>query len=242
MRKPSLSLPAQLYLVIVAGLALIALLVFWRATDQAGSPIALLLVAAAGTLSHVFPLEGRNHETYHATLPFVVVAAALFTTPELAVFIVLIHLAEQLRTKRRWYIQVFNASGYFLAAALAGLMYRIAWHQLGTPVLGQMEAAMTAGCTFVIVNRVLVAVVLWLARGLSPSQSGLFRPEMLAVDLIIIWVSGPMLALIELAGPLAVLITAGPLFLARPALTYLLQPEAPARRRAPARIRRSDAA
>lgn len=242
MRKATLSLPAQLYLVIVAGLALIALLVFWRANNQAGSPIALLLVAAAGSLSHVFPLEGRNHETYHATLPFVIVAAALFTTPELAVFIILIHLAEQLRTNRRWYIQAFNASGYFLAAALAGLMYRIAWHQLGTPVIGQMEAALTAGCTFVIVNRVLVAVVLWLARGLSPSQSGLFRPEMLAVDLIIIWVSGPMLALVELAGPLAVLITAGPLFLARPALTYLLQPEASARRRADARIRRSDAA
>jgi hypothetical protein len=105
-----------------------------------------------------------------------------------------------------------------------------------------LEAALTAGCTFVIVNRVLVAGVLWLARGLSPSQSGLFRPEMLAVDLIIIWVSGPMLALIALVGPAAVLVSAGPLFLARPALTYLLQTGAPARRRAAARVRRSNAA
>jgi hypothetical protein len=242
MRKQGLAPLTLLYLVVVAGLALLALLVLWHANHQAGSPIALLLVALGGALSHVFPLEGRNHETYHATLPFVIVAAALFTTPELAAFIVMIHLAEQLRTHRRWYIQVFNTSGYFLAAALAGVMYRVAWHQLGTPVIGQMEAALTAGCTFVIVNRVLVAVVLWLARGVSPSQSGLFRPEMLAVDLIIIWVSGPMLALIALAGPAAVLIAAGPLFLARPALTYLLQPEAPARRRSTAHIRRSDAA
>lgn len=241
MRKSALSLLAQLYLVSVAALAVIAAIVFWGAGHQSGSPIALLLIAAAGALSHVFPLEGRNHEAYHATLPFVIVAAALYTTPELAVFILLIHLAEHLRTHRRWYIQAFNASGYFLAAVLAGLMYRIAWHQLGTPVIGQLEAALTAGCTFVIVNRVLVAVVLWLARGLSPARSGLFRPELLAVDLIIIWVSGPMLALIALVGPAAVLVTAGPLFLARPALTYMLAAGAPARRRVPARVRRSDA-
>lgn len=241
MRKRELSPLAQLYLVSVAGLAVIAALVLWRAGHQSGSPIGLLLVAAAGTLSHLFPLEGRNHEAYHATLPFVIVAAALYTTPELAAFILIIHLAEQFRTRRRWYIQTFNASGYFLAASLAGVMYRLAWHQLGTPAIGQLEAALTAGCTFVVVNRVLVAVVLWLARGLPPARSGLFRPELLAVDLIIIWVSGPMLALIAMAGPAAVLVTAGPLFLARPALSYLLGAATPERRRAPAQVRRSDA-
>jgi len=222
MPKRTLTPLAQLYLVSVAGLAVIAAFVFWRSGQQSGSPIALLLIVAAGALFHVFPVEGRNHEAYHATLPFVIVAAALFTTPALAMFIVLIHLAEELRTRRRWYIQTFNASGYFVAAVLAGVMYRVAWHQLGTPVLGQLEAALTAGCTFVIINRVLVATVLWLARGLSPARSGLFRPEMLAVDLIIIWVSGPMLVLIAMAGPIGVLATAGPLFLARPALSYLL--------------------
>jgi hypothetical protein len=237
-RKRQLSLPAQLYLVGVAGLAVIAALVLWRASRQSGAPLALLLVAAAGAISHAFPIEGRNHETYHATLPFVIVAAALFSTPELAVFIVMIHLAEQLRAHRRWYIQVFNTTGYFLAAALAGVMYRVAMHQLGTPMIGQMEAALTAGCTFVIVNRVLVAGVLWLARGLSPARSGLFKPELLAVDLIIIWVSAPILALIAVAGPVAVLVTAGPLFLVRPALAFLLETGIAPRRRALARARR----
>jgi hypothetical protein len=237
-RKRELSPLAQLYLVGVAVLAVIAALILWRASRQSGSPVALLLVAAAGTISHAFPIEGRNHETYHATLPFVIVAAALFTTPELAVFIVMIHLAEQLRAHRRWYIQVFNTTGYFLAAGLAGVMYRVATHQLGTPVIGQMEAALTAGCTFVIVNRVLVAGVLWLARGLPPARSGLFRPELLAVDLIIIWVSAPILALIAVAGPVAVLVTAGPLFLVRPALAFLLETGSAPRRRALARARR----
>lgn len=241
MRKRTLAPLAQLYLASVAALAVIAALVFWRTGPQTGSLIALLLVAAGGTVSHVFPIEGRHHEAYHATLPFVVVAAALFTTPELVAFIVLIHAAEQLRTRRLWYIQVFNASGYFLAAALAGAMYRVAWHQLGTPVLGQLEAALTAGCTFVVVNRVLVAIVIWVARGLSPARSGLFRPELLAIDLIIIWVSGPMLALIAMVGPAAVVVTAGPLFLARPALSYLLEAGAPRGRRALASVRRTDA-
>ncbi len=72
------------------------------------------------------------------------------------------------------------------------------------------------------VNRLLVAGVLWLARGLSPARSGLFRPELLATDLIIIWVAAPMLMLALLTGFWTLALTAGPLFLARPALSYLL--------------------
>src|SRR5207302_10842163 len=77
---------------------------------------------------------------------------------------------------------------------------------------------------------------LWFARGLSPRASGLFQSELLAADLIITWIAGPMLLLTLQTGPWTVLVSAGPLFLARPALSTLLArrqtPERPAAARA----------
>ena len=67
-----------------------------------------------------------------------------------------------------------------------------------------------------------LSAALWLARRLSPLASGLFQPELLAADLVIAWVAGPMLVVALEAGAWTVLVTAGPLLLARPALSALL--------------------
>src|SRR5438105_4383713 len=91
--------------------------------------------------------------------------------------------------------------------------------------------------TFVVLNRVFLAGALWLARGLSPAASGLLLPRLLAADLIIAWIAGPMLVLTLQAGPWMVLVTAGPLLLARTALSVLVP-----RRRHPARQARARAA
>jgi hypothetical protein len=64
--------------------------------------------------------------------------------------------------------------------------------------------------------------VLWLGRGLSPLASGLFQPELLGADLITVWIAGPMLVLTLEAGPWMILATAGPLLLARLALSAML--------------------
>jgi hypothetical protein len=70
--------------------------------------------------------------------------------------------------------------------------------------------------------------VLWVARGLSPLTSGLFQPELLAADLVIAWVAGPMMIVALDAGPWTMLITAGPLLLARAALPSLIAHRQPA--------------
>src|SRR5947199_361681 len=103
--------------------------------------------------------------------------------------------------------------------------------------LSAVAAGMAAGCTFVALNRVFLAGALWLARGLSPAASGLLLPRLLAADLIIAWIAGPMLVLTLQAGPWMVLVTAGPLLLARTALSVLVP-----RRRHPARQARARAA
>jgi hypothetical protein len=230
----------RIALVYIAGVSIAAVaaaLLLWRSEGAPASLIVFLVLSGLGMLAHAYPVQGFRHQAYQVTLPFIVVAAALLNASQLVVFIVLIHLAEQARVRRRLDIQWFNVCNYFLSAAMAAAFYHRAIVLLPDGALGQVAAALSAGCTFVLLNRIQLAGVLWLARGLAPLASGLFQPELLAADLIIAWIAAPMLVLTLEAGPWMVLATAGPLFLARLALATLL-----ARREAPARSTEARAA
>jgi hypothetical protein len=212
-------------LVYIAGVSIAAVaagLLLWRSEGPAASLVVFFVLAGLGMLAHAYPVQGFRHQAYQVTLPFIVVAGAMLNASQLIAFIVLIHLAEQVRLRRRLDIQWFNVCNYFLSAAVAAALYHRAIGLLPDGALGHVAAALSAGCTFVLLNRVQLAGVLWLARGLAPLASGLFQPELLAADLIIAWIAGPMLVLTLEAGPWMVLATAGPLLLARLALSALL--------------------
>ena len=222
MKTKPLSSQARIYISGLGLLALAAALALLTQRLPSASLLDFLLVTSLGVIAHAFPIKAPRHQSYQATLPFIIVAAATFSAPQLVAFILLIHLGEQLRVRRRWYIQSFNVFGYFLAAAIACVLYHRAAALLPGTVLGPMEAALTAGSAFVLFNRVFLAGILWLARGVSLARSGLFRPELLAVDLIITWIAAPMLVLDLLGGSWTLVVAAGPLFLFRPAFASIL--------------------
>ena len=221
--KTRLSEMAGAYIVgtSLAALAVALLVVRWSLSSPRWTGV--VVVMALGALAHAYPIQGFRHQAYQVTLPFIVLAAAIFNGVELVAFIAVIHLAEQLRVRRPPYIQWFNACDYFLSAALALTLYHRAVGLLPQGPLGQLTAALAAACGFILLNRLLLAIALWLARGLSPVASGLFQPELLAADLVIAWIAGPMLVLALLVGTWTALVTAGPLLLARPALSALLR-------------------
>ena len=229
--RRNLSRAAKAYIAATSGLALALTILLWPVAVRPAHPVAVLFVIGFGMLAHAFPVQAARHQAYQATLPFIVLAAALFSTPQLLGFILLIHLAEQLRTRRPWYIQFFNVCDYFVSAAIAGLLFRFAAGSLQVSPLGDIEAGLAAGCAFVLLNRLMLGGILWLARGLNLASSGLFKADLLAADLVITWVSTPMMILAALAGPWAMLLSVGPLFLVRPALSYLLTQEARTMRR-----------
>ncbi len=231
MSRGHLSIGARLYLGAVVLAAILSGLLLWSAANPAASAAEFVLITLLGMVAHSFPVQASRHQAYQATLPFIVVAAASFNALQLLAFILLIHAAEQIRVRRLWYIQLFNVGDYFLAATATAAIYHQALRLLTPGLLADTEAALAAGCTFVLLNRALLAGILWLARNLPPSRSGLFRPELLAVDLIITWISAPMLVLTLVAGPWMTLVAAGPLFLARPALAYLLADDEPSTHR-----------
>jgi hypothetical protein len=231
------SVATRSYIVLVSLGALLAAGLLWRTGVGPANPVSFLVVTALASLAHAYPIQGFRHQAYQVTLPFIVIAAAVFSAPQLLAFIVLIHVVEQLRLRRRLSIQWFNTCDYFIGAAIAAALFHRSAVLLPEGALGQLIGAMAAGCTFILVNRLLLAGVLWLARGLSALESGLFQPELLAADLVIAWTAGPMLIMLVDAGPWTILFTAGPLLLARPALSSLID-----RRRDPARPSQARAA
>lgn len=202
--------------------ALLSAGLLWSTGAPAAAAGTFVVVTALAAVAHAFPIKGFRHQAYQVTLPFIVIGAAVFSAPQLVAFIVLIHVAEQARLRRRLYIQWFNASDYLMSAAIASVLYHRSAVLLPDGALGQLIGAAAAACIFVLVNRLLLAGVLWIARGLSPVASGLFQPELLAADLVIAWIAGPMLVVALDAGSWTVLFTAGPLLLARPALSSLI--------------------
>jgi hypothetical protein len=239
MRTRLLSKTARLYIGGVSLAALVAGALLWG-TGGVGAPLGpFLVITALAMAAHAFPVQGFRHQAYQVTLPFIITAAAMFSGAQLVAFILLIHLAEQARLRRRLYIQWFNICDYLLSSGLAAVFYHRAIAILPDDPFGQVAAAMAAAVTFVLVNRLLLAGMLWLARRLSLVASGLFKPQLLAADLVIAWVAGPMLALTLQAGPWMVLVTAGPLLLARPGLSRLLHDR---RQSAPQTRRRERAA
>ena len=230
-----MSIATRSYIAAVSLVALIAAALLWRNGAPAAGVTAFLLVAGLGALAHAYPIQGFRHQAYQVTLPFIVIAAAMFSAAQLVAFIILIHLAEQARVRRRPSIQWFNVCNYLISAAIAALLFhRAAQLLLPDGALGQLIDATAAASVFILVNRVLLTGVLWLARGLSPLASWLFQPEMLAADLVIAWIAGPMLVVAVAAGTWTVLFTAGPLLFARTALTSLIRrrQESPSRTQA----------
>jgi hypothetical protein len=221
MKGGRLSTAALAYISGTSILAIAVAVIRWR-SETSGNLVLFIVVTGLGMLVHAYPVQGFRHQAYQVTLPFIVMAAATLSAPQLVAFIVLIHIAEQARLRRRLYIQWFNLCDYYLSAQAAAEVYHRATLLLPHDALGHIAAALSAGCVFVLLNRVLLSGALWLARGLSPLASGLFQSELLAADLIITWVAGPMLVLTLQEGPWMVLVVAGPLLLARPALSALL--------------------
>jgi len=228
MSRGRLSRAAVAYIAGLSGAAVMGTFALGPVGGSGALVWTFVILTGLGMLAHAFPIQGSRHQAYQVTLPFIITAAALFSAGQLVAFVVLIHLAEQARLRRPLHIQWFNLCNYFLSAAMAAAFFHRAIALLPEGAIGQVVAAMTAGCTFVVLNRLILAGALWLARGLSLAASGLLLPRLLAADLIIAWMAGPMLALTLQAGPWMVLVTAGPLLLARTALTVLV-PQGPRR-------------
>ena len=205
---------ARFYLAVVYGFALGAAIAAFSAgpSSVSGSDLmAFGLLTFLATVSQLFMVDAPNGQSYHAT-PAFLLAGAYLLDPVLLVPMVLIALIpEWIKYRYPWYIQTFNIATYLLNVLAA-------WAALHLVAPGGLSAewrpaagVLAAGPTFAILNHLMVAMVLKLARGVSVRESGLFGRESIETDLALLavgagmatfWAVQPMLIVVQII-PLA---------------------------------------
>ena len=175
-----------------------------RTRDAAPSSwLTFVALAASAATAQVFIVRtGRSHG-FHTAIVFVT-AGALLLPPELvALMVVVQHVPEWLKERYPAYIQTFNIFNFALAALAAWAVADLGAPSgfLGTDTRAA-AAGVAAGALLVLVNHVLLAPMLRLARGVSFADSGLFSAESLSSDIVLAGL-GVVLAMVWLVERLA---------------------------------------
>ncbi len=196
-------------LTIAAGLGLFA----WQLVRMEAAGASLWILAALGAATQTFKVVGPTEQSsYNVSWLVYGFTFALLGAPEAVVVIVAAHLAEWLRYRYPWYIQLFNLSSYVVVATAAGLVYRLADPTGVLLSLGGALGGLLATLVFTLLNHLLVGLVVMLARGQSFAESGVFEGLSLVMDMTIFG-AGIASALLWLVNPAAVLFNLLPLYL-----------------------------
>jgi putative nucleotidyltransferase with HDIG domain len=167
---------AATLLVEIGTVAAVIALAAFRTPIDSGDWLLLAMLALPATLTQLFAIQKPRHQVFHAALVFVIAGVLLLPAPLLVLMCVIQHIPDWFRQRYRWYIQSFNIFNYVLSslAAVAAVAY--------TGGSAFVVSGLAASTTFVLVNRLLLAPMLWLARGLTPRQTRLFTGEDIWVD------------------------------------------------------------
>ncbi len=180
---------ARIYLLVLGILTIASAAKFYvGATRVHHGWVTFVILAAAATLAHTFPVKSPRNSQYHTSVLFLV-AAALLLPPELIVLIPLVQtIPEWLKERTPWQIQGFNISNYTLDTLAAwGTAHLLIHH---TSFISNVNArfafaGLAASVAFVAVNHLLVAIILKLGRGHSFRETGLFGLEQVSVDVVL---------------------------------------------------------
>jgi diguanylate cyclase (GGDEF)-like protein/putative nucleotidyltransferase with HDIG domain len=181
---------AQIYLALVGAATLAAAGKFYlRVPDVHHGWLTFVVLVAAASIAHTFPVKSPRNQMYHTSVVFLV-AAALLLPPELLVLIPLVQtVPEWLKERTPWPIQGFNISNYTLDSLAAWGAAKLVNDHAGGLIANSNArfaiAGLAASVAFVAVNHVLVGVILKLGRGHSFGETGLFSAEQLSVDVVL---------------------------------------------------------
>jgi diguanylate cyclase (GGDEF)-like protein/putative nucleotidyltransferase with HDIG domain len=143
-----------------------------------------VLTACAAPIQ-LLSVETPVHEWYSPALVFFVAGALLLPPQLVALMIVLAHVPDWVRGRSAWYVQVFNIAAWTCAALIASLVCGLfvdrsdPGQHITLLALGGAIAA--AAC--VLVDDVLLAQMLRIARGTTFRESGLFAFGNLSTEL-----------------------------------------------------------
>jgi diguanylate cyclase (GGDEF)-like protein/putative nucleotidyltransferase with HDIG domain len=149
---------------------------------------AFLVLSTCAAVAQLFVVRTTRDQSYHTSTAFLL-AGALLLPPHLVVLMgVVQHIPEWLKHRYAWYIQTFNICNYTLNGLAAWGVARLVlghapnWVQHG---LASAVSGFAACVVFVALNHALMAVMLYLARGHHPRETGLFALPMLSTEFVL---------------------------------------------------------
>ncbi len=189
-RRPG-TLPPRAWLyfaAVVTATAIAAVPLVPRIDADTHGWVAFLVLSSCAALAQVFVVRTTRDQSYHTSSAFLI-AGALLLPPELVVLMgVVQHIPEWLKHRYPWYIQSFNICNYALDGLAAwGVARLVLGHAPGSvDSSARFALAGFAACVvFVGLNHVLMAGMLYLARGHRPGETGLFSFTMLSTELVL---------------------------------------------------------
>ncbi len=147
-------------------------------------PWMLLALSIVASLSLLFKVEGATNRL-HYNISLLVYAFTMFRLGLQAAIVVIVvsHIVEWVWHKYPWYIQSFNISSYVLAFQAGGLAHIVFSGNSETEFLAQASTVLAVLVIVTLVNHFLVGMVVWLARGETFKESGIFNFLPLMIDL-----------------------------------------------------------
>ncbi|HAL62334.1 MAG TPA: hypothetical protein DCP08_08020 [Chloroflexi bacterium] len=210
-----LSRRAQIYICSVLGLG--GFLLLWQGIGlwnlrEESIWFTWIIFTGLAAFSQLFKVTTPKHQNYVISSAFVFAAILLLPPGQVALLVVLAHLPEWIRYRYPWYIQSFNIAADILTALLAKSIYLLSIGGAALLSVKGVASAIAAAAAFTLVNHILVAAVLYLARGISLRESGTLEVDNLLTDFVLLCVGGSMAILWNL-DPWLIILGSSPLLL-----------------------------
>ncbi len=178
----------SIWVVLLGTTALVAVIFNNMPLVQTDWAIFALLVSSV-TLTQLFQVNGTNGHSYYPDSVFFMAGVFLLQPAQFALLVIIPHLIELLQLRliksnklKDWYTQPFNIATHILAGFTALLTQYFLEAYLYTPA--RPFCVILIALSYVMVNHVLVAGVLWLVRGQSLRATGLLQLDSLVPDLV----------------------------------------------------------
>src|ERR671935_2205730 len=128
---------------------------------------AFVVFASCAAVAQLFTVQTPRNHGFQTTNVFLIPAVLLLPAPLVALLAVVQHVPEWLNSRKAWYVQGFNIANYTLDALAAFAVAQGIQHSglVGSWQAREALAGVAAAVVFVLLNHLLLAVMLHLARG-----------------------------------------------------------------------------
>lgn len=173
---------------------------------------AWVILTILAAFAQLFKVTTPKHQNYVLSAAFVFAALLLLPPGLVALLVLLAHIPEWVRFRYPWYIQTFNIAADILTALLAKSIYLLSIGGAALLSARGVASAVAAAAVFTLVNHTLVAMVLYLARGVSLRESGTLEVDNLSTDFVLLCLGGSVAILWNL-NPWLIILASSPLLL-----------------------------